>query len=739
MPDEELKSGVEKKREIPEAILVPEKKAAELQAEIGRAPIEENKLDEAEVNPLRVSFLDKIRSMAEVAVTKVEKIKNRVKAALGGSPEAIRILSPAERVGRDLETATVSEKLRRGEKLSEGERKAAAAMIERRNWGKLFSLKENDIVVSFLVPGGDFLSIKNMNDNVFGYQGTDEIIAYRRQLLGKYLKEAGLEELEQDYLSGFFRLAEKDRSGMVEKLEAIAGKLDAEMKKYILEKVAERKAEEKDGEKLEKIKKFEERLIKAGYRMTFGVSTVEKRKKKNDFSNVELAMDRSLQMAQLGRASHDNYGREFSEAVALDEIGKIEKLRDEIIQNGNRIVSAEGMVFDPIFTRNASGNWELSRDILRDVRKYKFKVAEGDKENEKILEKVSLYVRRLNLFDIRKPFTHDETSGVDSIQDSGVKVGQELELQKKLAEKLRTGELSRAEALKASEILDQDPKDRLCTSKEKFASGALKIKNCSYITLDRLDLGVDLLRSYEQLQQNVFAAKERGENPAEALRQASVSAGDDITRAMRDVRGMVLEEFKKFFPGEEFLTLVGGDEITLAMDNDRVPAEKVDEFLLVIQNKTKSRVIRTVETHRSSEDLNERARQEHVDALKRAEHGADTAKDIESSLSKLKLLLSDKVRWVYPAQPTTEELLAAREEITSALEGVVEKLGLTGYIIVEREKEADGKKEHVFALKTSSGEKDPNEVVGQLKALISQLPKRDTLTLEEVSAIFDKA
>jgi hypothetical protein len=57
---------------------------------------------------------------------------------------------------------------------------------------------------------------------------------------------------------------------------------------------------------------------------------------------------------------------------------------------------------------------------------------------------------------------------------------------------------------------------------------------------------------------------------------------------------------------------------------------------------------------------------------------------------------------------------------------------------VEREKEADGKKEHVFALKTSSGEKDPKEVVDRLKELIGQLPKRDTLTLEEVSAIFDK-
>jgi hypothetical protein len=58
---------------------------------------------------------------------------------------------------------------------------------------------------------------------------------------------------------------------------------------------------------------------------------------------------------------------------------------------------------------------------------------------------------------------------------------------------------------------------------------------------------------------------------------------------------------------------------------------------------------------------------------------------------------------------------------------------------VEREKEVDGKREHIFALKTSSGEKDPKEVVGQLKVLIGQLPKRDTLTLEEVSAIFDKA
>ncbi|MEK7211175.1 MAG: hypothetical protein AAB731_00915, partial [Patescibacteria group bacterium] len=181
-----------------------------------------------------------------------------------------------------------------------------------------------------------------------------------------------------------------------------------------------------------------------------------------------------------------------------------------------------------------------------------------------------------------------------------------------------------------------------------------------------------------------------------------------------------------------------GDELTLALDNDRLPAEKIDEFLLTIQNKTKSRVIRTIETHRSSEAFDEQAMREHVDALKRAEQGADTAKEIESSLSKLRLLLSDKVRWIYPAQPTGEEMLAAREEITFALEGVVEKLGLTGYIIVEREQDIDGKKEYEFALKTSSGEKDPKEVTAALQRLIGELPKRDTLTLEEVSALFDK-
>ncbi|MEK7211568.1 MAG: hypothetical protein AAB731_02965, partial [Patescibacteria group bacterium] len=396
-----------------------------------------------------------------------------------------------------------------------------------------------------------------MNDNVFGYQDTDEISAYRRKMLGEHTRVEGLEELEQDYLSGFFDVGEKEPPKMIEGLTKIAKKLGVEMKAFILKKVSERLETEEDPKKLKKIAEFARRLQELGYRMTFGVSTVGEQKDAADFSHVELALNHGLQMAQIARGQKDEYGGEFSEAVIIEEIKEVEKFRDGIIEGDNRIVAEDGMVYDPIFLRNAGGNWEISRDILRDVRKYKFKVAAGDAQNEAMLEKISLYVRRLNLFDIRKPFTHDEISGKKSVQDSGLMVAQGLDVQKKLASKFRSGEFDRAEALQASEILDQDPKDRFCASKEKFAAGALKIKNCSYIMLDRLDLGVDLLRAYEQLQQNIFAAERHGEDPAEALRAASVSAGDDITRVMREVRGMVLAEFQKSFPGEEFLSLVG--------------------------------------------------------------------------------------------------------------------------------------------------------------------------------------
>ena len=730
MADEELPITIEKeKREFSEAKISPDKQAVNLIEELAEPPLFGGELREQEIVPPALSLSNKVISAIEATSLKISGFANRVKSIFGQKREKLEQPTPVERLERDLEVAAISEKLARGEATTEKERLAAASMIERRNWGKLLDLKEKDILVSFLVPGGDFLSIKNMNDNIFGYQGTDEIIAYRRQLLGKYLKEAGLEELEQDYLSGFFKIQEKDRPKMEQKLTEISRHLDAEMKVFIGEMVEKIAAKETDPKKIEKIGKFDNLLQKLGYRMTFGISTVGKPASATDFSHVELALNQGLQMAQLSRGRAGEYGGEFSSREINNELKELDALRRRIMDKDNRIVQqlpdGEKFIFDHIFTEQ-DGHFEINRDILRDVRKYKFKVAEGDKLNEDMLEDVSLYVRKLNLLDIRKPFTHAELSGEENIQGSEISVAAERAEQKELAEKIRSDNYSAEDGKKAAEFLDRDPKDRYCTSKEKFVSGAVKIKNCSYVMLDRLDLGVDLLRSYEQLEQDVLSGKIE-------LGDASVAAGDDTTKAMRDLRQMVREEFGRAFPGEEFLSLVGGDEISLAIDNDRVPQDKIDEFLLTIQSKTRSRVVRSVVTGRSSATATA-AKEEHLAALKRTEDGADQLKQIEAEVSKLREKLRDKLReYLLLAEFTPEERRAVEEQTYDKLDGLLEQLSLSHYIMVESgTKLEDGEEKSVFVVKNPSGARNPSEILFRVKRVLKAVPKKDTLSFEEV-------
>jgi|GEM_PF-1379505 len=729
MADEKLQSTAENEgREIPETIISSEKQASTLRKELVRPPLSDDKVSDEEAAPAAASFTDRALGVLERASAKVEVFTNRVKAVFGVKAEKMEQPTPVERLERDLEVAAISEKLSRGETLSEKERLAAASIIERRNWGKLLDLKENDILVSFLVPGGDFLSIKNMNDNVFGYQGTDEIIAYRRKMLNEHSGGEGLEELEQDYLSGFFHPEEKERPKITERMTAIAKKLGVEMKEFILEKLRERLEKEEDPKKLKKIAEFARRLQELGYRMTFGISTVGKQENAEDFSHVELALNQSLQMAQISRGRAGEYGGEFSEAEIMDELKEIDALRRRILDNDNRIMqesdNGEKFIFDRIFTEQ-DGNYEINRDILRDVRKYKFHVAEGDKINGDMLKDVSLYVRKLNLLDIRKPFTHAELAGDETIHGSQMRVAAERAAQKDLAAKLRSGDYTPEDGKAAAEFLDRDPKDRYCASKEKFVSGAVKIKNCSYVMLDRLDLGVDLLRSYERLEQDVLSGKTE-------LRDASVAAGDDTTKAMRDLRQMVREEFERAFPGEEFLSLVGGDEISLAIDNDRVPQDKIDEFLLTIQSKTRSRVVRSVVTGRSSATATA-AKEEHLAALKRAEDGADQLKQIEAEVSRLREKLRDKLReYLFLAEFTPQERRAVEEQTYDKLDALLEQLSLSHYIMVESgTRMEDGEEKSIFVVKNPSGARNPAEIISRVKNILQAVPKKDTMSFDD--------
>jgi hypothetical protein len=575
-----------------------------------------------------------------------------------------------------------------------------------------------------------------MNDNIFGQQGTDEIIIYRRNLLSRYLRAEGLEELEQDYSRGFFKAREEDRGRLQSKLEPIAAKLKEDLGEFIFERAQDVRritSEKKDAEKLKKIDEFIDHLKKHGYRMTFGISTVEGRDKDGDYSNIEVALAQGLEMAERARGGKDSYGEEFDEVAIIKELKELAALREMIInQYGNQVTDQDGLVV-ALFTQTPEGLWEMNRDIIRVVRKYEFK--DSYKGKPGAIDAISLYVRKLNLFDIVKPFTHEEFIGKKQIPGRETIVADEFGRQKDIARKLRAGNLSAAEAREAAAFLDRNPKDALCTSRERFLAEAMKIKDCSYILLDRVDLGVDLAQSYERLSQEVLQ-KIHGLEPWEVgkiFREASVSAGDDTTEAMRELRKMVYEEFKNAFPDENFVSLVGGDELTFVLDNNRVPQKKLDAFLINIQKKTKSRLVRSVETKRSSKKLEGVALEEHHNALKRAETGAEVAKDIEVGMSRLRSQLRNKLRGY-----TIQEGLGVKAKrivqggIDEELDKILSRLDLSNYIIIEDIRENENRDKINFVFKSESGVRDPQIVLRQIGEILKKIPDKDTLDLEEV-------
>jgi len=301
------------------------------------------------------------------------------------------------------------------------------------------------------------------------------------------------------------------------------------------------------------------------------------------------------------------------------------------------IVGADNLVYE-IFEED-DGRKRIGRDLLRAVRKNKLSVAP---ERQDDLDKIKAYVSRLNLPDIYKPFTADEFSGEKEV------AGGKFTLDERAAEidflrtKAERGDLTDKETRRASEILSSDQKDWRRTSAEVFHQRALRINDCAYVSVDILDVGVDLLREYEELIEKAAAAKD----PQEVF----LRAGDETTERLRQARAAVGEVYGKIYGKKaagEMLMLVGGDEMTLALEAG--DEKKLDQLLIELRRRVDGRVVKTAvgaSERSSSSDWSEddpketdRRVREHLAALKRAERGAELCKIIEEQKRNLEMFL----------------------------------------------------------------------------------------------------
>ncbi len=557
----------------------------------------------------------------------------------GTSEEKIEVdESAVERARNSLNRAGLIEKMEANAELSESDRERLGGMVKDRGWFGLFKeLQAGDSLAYFSTPGGAF-SVKNLN-TLMGEQLTDSIIDSRKKILNELMASAGYESLTQDYRSAAFKLPKKDDADFQKELNIIAADLNERMVEVISSAIDRRIVEGIDEDKFERLRALLH-STDVGFRMNFGISEVGEAKDDSDKSNVVLALAECAQMSQLSRhLSNELYGEAYSRDSVIQEISGGRET-EGINELGNRIadrtvVDQSGIEYK-IFTIE-NGRRVMNRDLLRLTRKGDFVPKEG---SEDIFNQISQYVRRINILDLVKPFT--------SIEASGGTISRRVEKNGKFVEKNDKGryvlraDLSELDKKRLAYELKKDQKDATYDAPEFFHKEAMQLKDCVYINVDVLDLGVDLLLEYEQLIQEV------GDDESK-LTEASLIAGDKITESMRAVREKALKVFEKYFPGVKPIDRVGGDEIAIALE-DTGDAQKMEEFLLALQHETGTRVIKTVvgsaSRHSSNEwngDASDKANDdylcEHLTALKRAEQGSDMCKKVEKKMRLAELAL----------------------------------------------------------------------------------------------------
>jgi hypothetical protein len=627
---------------------------------------------EAELSPKEAESAEREAGMPELPAIRGEIRDTADLAARSIREVAGEARDPAlDRLNRELRAGEAIAKLERGEDLGEGERNMLRGLLESRGWYKLFTrLKPGDALATFLVPSGETFSIKNLNDNIFGPEKTDAIIEYRRAALRNRLEELGLEELSQSFRDGFFHIPKEQQSAaLLERLQAAAELTSEDVTRFITDVLdAEGRAANADRQNM--LAKFRAELThpEKGYRMTLGAGMVGAQQQEGDYTHVELAISASLKAALQARELGDGA---FESEDAEAAVNRVRALRAQILLSSreNRIQNEEGEIF-PLFHSTDDGYQQLNLDVIRDLRKGTFVPAPGQERVHALLKE---YLKEVNLFDLLKPYTHEEVAGEDvhgTTQSLQEMLANTARYAHALAEDQRLSAAERAEIVAE---LKQEGRDRACTSAVEFHDKALKIADCAYVSLDVLDVGPKLLQEFERLFQEV----ERGRKTFE---EASLSAGDETTRQMREFRATVMRVAREHGADERPLMLVGGDEATLALPSELV----TDELLLALRVETGSRVVKTVvaaaERHSDLSHPDD-VKREHIAARKRAESGTEAAKEIEATVRELRRIQED-------IPPGSKKTFAQRfSELRLDAFAVIERRNSSGFDVMLRETE----------------------------------------------------
>jgi len=579
------------------------------------------------------------------------------------------------------------QKLENGEELDENEVRAARNMTERRDWGKIYGhLEAGDRVVNFLIPADSYLALKHLNDDLFGPTETDQMLQKGRIILKesffRHVPKASDESvLSQDYKNSIFRIRltaeqkEEIEKNNIDPREYIQKMVDKVMEEanekmrifLLLRGIRERRAldlkqtttadDEKRKKALEEfISHFDKRASGAvdGYRLNCGIAEVKNKAGEGKANPEEVAL--ALAESSLGTRLVEikRLVEELKTKYCKDSEGECELNKFDIASKGQEssemagaliifqelarevrdlkeIVTEDGDVY-PVADEQGNFNTEL----LGNIRKGKIHVSP---DNQIKLDKLYLYYRMMNMPDFVKPHTAEEIRGEKKVQtaEGEATLAEYLGKKKDLADGLSkemSDEDRKVMEKQMHEILKRSEKNENYTSDAEFEAEALKIDNCTIISVDLLGVGVKQLSNYEKALRSIDTKNKSKDEIEKAMKQAALLASDALTEDLRNFRNTIAEIVRKKIGPDAADKLVvgkvGGDELVLALDSSMVD----NELLFKIKNAlegTDSRIV----TSKADRSKHGNRKEAHKEAMKSADAGINKAKDIEEMVKKI--------------------------------------------------------------------------------------------------------
>ncbi|MFH1146060.1 MAG: hypothetical protein V1707_03825, partial [bacterium] len=504
-------------------------------------------------------------------------------------------------------------------------------------------LKPNDRLLVMIFAGSGSTGIKALNDKLLGIDLTDELISYRKAVIKEKLSSMNinLEELEQTYKEGYFRLPQgstldqhKLETVCEEIARALAEKL-SELAEHHVREVKQRPGEENQllaKEIEDTITRVHQETTRKRFRFSYGLSGIIT---KDDPDRIETAISQALRAGRVAMAEERGGG--FGQAYTTETMDKTIKLIEQTKRSLLTALKPEAVVpnvqldqalADSVIIDNegnrypvmesCGGEWHFNRDVLRDVRKEKFSIHPSQKH---ILPLIRQYLERINIMDYIKPTSYGDLNEYrQRVEDITVVKKNIKQLLDGQTDKEEESTLKKKIQLEAKRLLETSHKNSEADSDFGFNRKALSYKNLFLLNFDKLDMGLDNIADFENVLEEIKTVKQE---------KAVLTAGDSVTDDLNQSRREIKKLLKNLHP-KDMAMRVGGDEITAALNANYEQAlkDEIVAVLLKLQKETGARLV-VSGAYRNKEGRDEIGEQ--VEALKAAETGTKVAKEVEEA------------------------------------------------------------------------------------------------------------